>query len=122
MTYALDDILTVSQLLEGGLLQEFQEYAREKQTFDDAVDEFTRAMKDKLLLKALQGYSGGLEPENAGNVMVNLLDHWQKFTAGDRTHLVDIANLLMMLWTANHLNPTITADSIKQREEEDMPL
>lgn len=38
MTYALDDTLTVSQLLEGGLLEEFQDYAREKELFYSAVD------------------------------------------------------------------------------------
>lgn len=79
-------------------------------------------MKTKLLLKALSGYQGGLEPRNAGEVMHRLQEHWQKFISGDRAQLVDVANPLMMLWFAFNSDAVVTEGAIRQCEEDDMPL
>ncbi len=91
----------VLALLENpGARKEFAEMIERQNEFEDAVDMFADAMKHKLALKTLEGYMGGLEAENEAEVERRLFDHWARMTqnGGDDFQIVDVANLLMMLW------------------------
>lgn len=73
-----------------------QEVAR----LTDAVDEFAQAMKDKLVQKAREGWSGWDTPGAKDKIYHAMLAHGAgiPFAAGQE---VDIANFAMMLWLWN---------------------
>lgn len=62
-----------------------------------AVDNFAIAMKNKLERKALEGYHGGLNVKNRGEVYRRLVEHVGREQLAAHQE-VDIANLAMMLW------------------------
>lgn len=74
----------------------------------EAVDEMAALMKAKLVDKARQGYSGGLDRDYALRVERKLREHVDRLTVfcphcshgddGDPVQAIDVANLAMMLW------------------------
>jgi hypothetical protein len=77
----------------------FKSMIEDQETFDVVVDKFAHAMKRKLATKTLAGYEGGLEEENRQEVLARVVEHWERFIRGDNRQIVDVANLLMMLWS-----------------------
>ena len=70
----------------------------EKQSLEDAVDEFAAAMKKRLLSKQKQGWYGWDQP-NIYNTSNRLLRNAsQVVVRNDPKSMVDVANLAMMLW------------------------
>ena len=78
----------------------------EIQELEKAVDLFAKEMKAKLRLKDKEGYRGGLEFKNRGNIARKLVNHLHipvlvedaRILEGCWNQTVDIANLAMMLW------------------------
>jgi hypothetical protein len=70
----------------------------EKQKLFDAVDKFAEAMKERLLSKHKQGWSGWdcYDALNLRNRMLLNASHAREH--GDKKSLVDTANLAMMVW------------------------
>ena len=74
------------------------DFEKECQKLDKAVDEFAEIMKAKLHLKVAQGYSGWNDKKHIQNIRTKLLEHSAKAFAGDNHQAVDVANLAMMLY------------------------
>ena len=66
---------------------------------NDAVDEFSIAMKKRLKSKSHQGWHGWQAIEWEDNVSNRLLRNAaQAIVKRDRKSLIDVANLAMFLW------------------------
>lgn len=62
-----------------------------------AVDRFAIHMKEKLLRKCEQGWTGWRNPEQMGQIRARLAISYAKFINGDIKQAVDVANLTMFL-------------------------
>ena len=61
------------------------------------VDRFTAAMKEKLYLKAMRGWTGWDDPKEKSGIKERLRKAVDKLLAGDVMQAVDCANLSMFL-------------------------
>jgi len=67
--------------------------------FNNMVDQFSKAMKDKFKKKYLEGKGGWDNTEWKGFIQSELRRHITKATLeGDTNQYIDIANLAAMLW------------------------
>lgn len=82
----------------------------EEENLDFALEMLISKMKQKMLKKADQGYSGWDDPSNTNNFIKGLFSHVTKAVdahqlSGDREIIeqawVDVANFAMMLFYAN---------------------
>ena len=65
---------------------------------DNAVDDFARAMKEKLHRKALEGFRGWDDPAMFADHRLKIMSLVDHLFTRDEPEEIDIANLAMMLW------------------------
>jgi len=81
-------------------IEDYRERIKEEARLSEAVDEFARAMIEKLRSKSNAGYRGWDQKASIPLIKELFFKHVERLKNGENQE-VDIANLVMMLWLNN---------------------